>query len=134
MRKSKKTTATFDAIGSLTPEEAGALLSSDDSILNKAVSSTDLGDFTWVRGSDVYIGDPPDTLGSGGTSSRPYGPTIISPTIGSGTISAVSISDLEDRIKKLEDQAQEHAALIAMLRVELAEAKKRGGFWRRPNI
>ena len=127
MRKSKKTTATFDAIGSLTPEEAGALLSSDDSILNKTVSSVDLGDLTWIGGSDIYIGDPPNTLGGG--SSSPYGPSI-----GSGTFTSISVSDIEDRIKKLEDQAQEHAALIAMLRAELAAAKKRGGFWRRPNI
>lgn len=125
MRKSKKTTATFDAIGSLTPEEAGALLSSDDSILNKTVSSVDLGDLTWIGGPDIYIGDPPNTLGGGSTS--PYGPTIVAPTIGSGTISSISVSDIEDRIKKLED-------MVARLQLELAEAKKRGGFWRRPNI
>ena len=130
MRKSKKTTATFDAIGSLTPEEAGALLSSDDSILNKTVSSVDLGDLTWIGGPDVYIGDPPGTLGGGSTS--PYdGPTIVNPTIGggigSGTISTISVSDIEDRIKKLEE-------VVARLQLELAEAKKKGGFWRRPNI
>lgn len=129
MRKSKKTTATFDAIGSLTPEEAGALLSSDDSILNKTVSSVDLGDLTWIGGPDIYIGDPPNTLGGGSTS--PYDPTIINPTIGSGisggTFTSISISDIEDRIKKLED-------MVARLQLELAEAKRKGGFWRRPNI
>lgn len=133
MRKSKKTKATFDAIGSLSPEEAGDILStatSNDITIDW--KNHDLDSFP-----DIFVGDPPHTLGGGGTSSRPYGPTIINPTItgiGSGAISAVSISDLEDRIKKLEDQAQEHATLIAMLRVELAEAKRRGGFWRKPNI
>lgn len=122
MRKSKKTKATYDAIGSLNPTEAGELLSAglNSSMIDR--KNHDLPSYP-----DIFIGDPPGTLGGGGISS-PYGPTI------SGTISSASISDLEDRIKKLEDQAQEHAALIAMLRVELAEAKRRGGFWRRPNI
>lgn len=138
MRKSKKTKATFDAIGSLTPEEAGELLSAglNSSMIDRKIHETvDWKNHDLPSYPDIFIGDPPGSLGCGG-STRPYGPTIISPTIGigSGTISAVSISDLEDRIKKLEDQAQEHAALIAMLRVELAEAKRRGGFWRRPNI
>lgn len=130
MRKSKRTKATYDAIGSLDPTEAGELLSAGSSSTTIDWKNHDLPSYP-----DIFIGDPPDTLGGGG-STNPYGPTIINPTIGvgSGTISAVNISDLEDRIKKLEDQAQEHAALIAMLRVELAEAKKRGGFWRRPNI
>lgn len=123
MRKSKKTKATYDAISSLDPTEAGELLSVGGSSTTIDWQNHDLPSYP-----DIFIGDPPDTLGGGGISS-PYGPMI-----GSGTISTVSISDLEDRIKKLEDQAQEHAALIAMLRVELAEAKRRGGFWRRPNI
>lgn len=128
MRKTKKTKVTYDAIGSLDPTEAGELLSAGGSSTTIDWKNHDLPSYP-----DIFIGDPPNTLGGGGISS-PYGPTIVNPTIGSGTISAVSISDLEDRIKKLEDQAQEHAALIAMLQVELAEAKKRGGFWRRPNI
>lgn len=129
MRKTKKTTATYDAIGSLDPTEAGELLSAGGSSTTIDWKNHDLPSYP-----DIFIGDPPGTLGGGSTS--PYGPTIIGPSIGigSGTISSVNISDLEDRIKKLEDQAQDHAALIAMLRVELAEAKKRGGFWRRPNI
>lgn len=115
MHKSKKTTATFDAISSLTPEEAGALLSSDDSLLNKTISSGD-----------------PVTFGGGGSTS-PYGPMIINPTIGGGisrgtiTSISISVSDIVDRIEKLEK-------LVALLQVELVEAKKRGGFWRRPNI
>lgn len=121
MRKSKKIKTTYDAIGSLTPEEAGELLSAGANSTAIDWKNHDLPSY-----SDIFIEDPPATLGGDGSDvySSPYGPAI----------SSVSISDLEDRIKKLEDQSQEHEALIAMLRAELAEAKKRGGFWRRPNI
>ena len=133
MRKTKKIKATYDAIGSLDPTEAGEILST-------ALGGNHDLNFDWKNHefdpSSIYIGDSPSTSGSGGISinGHSYGPTIINPTIsGIGGISggtfttAIDVSELEGRIKKLEE-------IVVMLQVELDAVKKRGGFWRRPNI
>ena len=91
MRKTKKVNASFDAIDSLTPEEAGALLATDDgtyqtmsvgaevnadgTITNK-IGSVDLGDLTWVGGG------PYDPINPG---TFPGVTPSVTPSIGSGT-------------------------------------------------
>lgn len=124
MRKSKKTTATYDAIGSLTPEEAGALLSAGASSTTIDWKNHD------YNPSDIYIGDPPDTLGGGSIQGSgkvviPLGSTPVS--IGglgpATTVDRADIAELERRIIELEAEVEE-------LKVRI----RKGGFRGKPKI
>lgn len=130
MRKTRKTKATFDALGSLSPTEAGELLSAG------ATSTT----IDWKNHeydpSDIYIGDPPDTLGSGRIGqieTLPLGGTTIGPSVnpsiiigGPGsttTVDGVNITDLEKRVALLEEEIE-----------ELKKKNRKGGFRGKPKI
>lgn len=137
MRKSKKVNASFDAIDSLTPEEAGALLATEDGVyqtmsvgaevnadgkITNKIGSVDLGDPTWVGGG------PYNPLNPG---TFPGVSPSVSPSIGSGmwTITAKN-PELEERISALEGQ-------VKVLRQQVDDLQSRvrkGGFWVRPRI
>ena len=137
MRKSKKTKATYDAIGSLDPTEAGEILST--ALGGNHDFSVDWKNHEYEPG-DIYIGDPPNTLGGGSIlgSGRigdplPLGGTTISPSInpsviigGPGsttTVDGVVISDLEKRVRALEEEVK-----------DLRKKVKKGGFRGKPRI
>lgn len=128
MRKTRKTKATYDAIGSLDPTEAGELLSAG------ATSTT----IDWknhdYNPSDIYIGDPPDTLGGesiqgSGKVVIPLGSTPVRPAViigGPGsttTVDRADITELERRIIELEAEVEE-------LKVRI----RKGGFRGKPKI
>ena len=156
MRKSKKTKATFDAIDSLTPEEAGDLLSNDDEaeLLASATAwkierRREADELDKLIGSkSSQIDQTHITLGNDELNKLngygPYDPIInppptISPWGGttSTIISSINISDLEKRIEKLEEESQRDKAEISILRAELDDLLRRvrkGGFWAKPGI
>lgn len=126
MRKTRKTKATYDAIGSLDPTEAGELLSAG------ATSTT----IDWKNHkfdpSDIYIGDPPNTLGNGGSILGGNGsieigkisPSVIIGGPGSTTtVDGVSITKLEKRVALLEAEVE-----------DLKKKAKKGGFRGKPKI
>lgn len=124
MRKTRKTKATYDAIGSLDPTEAGELLSAGASSTTIDWKNHD------YNPSDIYIGDPPDTLGGGsiqgsGSVVIPLGSTPVSiGGLGSTTtVDRADITELERRIIELE-------AEVAELKVRI----RKGGFRGKPKI
>lgn len=92
-----------------------------DGLLNRSIQT--------MPNTTPYIGDPPNTLGPGGV--YPYPGTFPSGTIiGTTTLSSegVSISELLDKINKLEQQ-------VAELATEIKELRRQGhGFKRKKNI
>lgn len=125
MRKTRKTKATYDAIGSLDPTEAGELLSAGASSTTIDWKNHD------YNPSDIYIGDPPDTLGGGsiqgGNGSIEIGkisPSVIIGGPGSTTtVDGVSITELEKRVADLEKEI-----------ADIKDKAKKGGFWGKPRI
>lgn len=157
MRKSKKTKVTFDAIDSLTPEEAGDLLSNDDEaeLLASATSwkierRREADELDRLIGSkSSQIDQNHITLGNDELNKLngygPYDPIANPPPTISGpwggtistTISSTNISELEKRIEKLEEESQRDKAEICILRAELDDLLRRvrkGGFWVKPGI
>ena len=133
MRKTRKTKATFDALGSLDPTEAGEILST--ALGGNHAFSVDWKNHEYDP-SDIYIGDPPNTLGSGRVGqieTLPLGGTTISPSInpsviigGPGsttTVDGVSITELEKRVEALEEEVK-----------DLKKKVKKGGFRGKPRI
>lgn len=134
MRKTRRTKATYDAIGSLDPAEAGELLSAglNSSMIDRKIHET----IDWKNHefdpSDIYIGDPPNTLGNGGSILGGNGSIEIgkiNPSIvigGSGsttTVDGVSITELEKRVADLEKEV-----------ADLKDKAKKGGFRGKPKI
>lgn len=122
MRKTRKTKATYDVLGSLSPTEAGELLSAG------ATSTT----IDWKNHEfdppDIYIGDPPDTLGGGsilgGSSNVEISPSVIIGGPGSTTtVDGVSIRELEKRVEALEEEVK-----------DLKKKVRKGGFRGKPRI
>lgn len=128
MRKTRKTKATYDAIGSLDPTEAGEILST-------ALGGNHAFSVDWKNHefdpSDIYIGDPPDALGGGsilgGSSNIGIGkinPSVIIGGPGSTTtVDGVSITELEKRVEALEEEVK-----------DLKKKVKKGGFRGKPKI
>lgn len=126
MRKTRKTKATYDVLGSLSPTEAGEILST--ALGGNHDFSVDWKNHEYDP-SDVYIGDPPNTLGGGSI----LGGTTISPSInpsviigGPGsttTVDGVSITKLEKRVADLEKEV-----------ADLKDKAKKGGFRGKPKI
>ena len=156
MRKTRKTKATYDAIGSLDPTEAGELLSDDDEaeLLASATAwkierrrEADELDRLIRSKSSSQIDQNHITLGNDELNKLngygPYDPIAnppptISPWGGtSTTISSINISELEKRIEKLEEESRQDKAEISILRAELDDLLRRvrkGGFWAKPGI
>lgn len=136
MRKTKKVNASFDAIDSLTPEEAGEILATEDGVyqtmsvgaevnadgtITNKVGSVDLGDLTWVGGGPY---DPMNPGTFPGVTPSPY------PFGTGGTIITTKDTELEERISALEGQ-------VKVLRQQVDDLQSRvrkGGFWVKPRI